>query len=1103
LDTTTGVISGAPSATAASATYTVTATNAGGSTTATFIVAVGKATPTISAAPAASDITFGQTLANSTLTGGTASTAGTFAFTTPSTSPNVGTANQDVTFTPNDTANYNTATASVSVTVGKATPTISAAPAASDITFGQTLANSTLTGGTASTAGTFAFTTPSTSPNVGTADQGVTFTPNDTANYNTATASVSVTVTSSAPTGLSYTSSSINGTVGAEIVSLTPTVTGSGITYSIDPALPSGLLLSPTTGVISGTPLVASASAAYTVTATNAGGSTTAMLTVAVAKIDQTITFGSLPAVTYAGGATLNLMATASSGLEVSYASSDTTVATVSGSTVTIVGAGSAIITASQAGSANYNPATSVDQTLTVNKADHAITFGSLADVTYSVGATLNLMATASSGLDVSYVSSDTTVATVSGNIVTILKAGSTEITASQAGGDNYNAAPAVTRTLTVNNADQTITFNPLSAVAYGAASLNLTAIASSGLEVSYVSSDTTVATVSGNVVTILKAGATEITASQAGNSSYAAATSVPQTLTVLRRPIMVTADAKSMTYGDANPALTFVVSDLVGSDTLSGSLATTATTSSSVSGSPYGITQGTVNNASNPNYDISFRGADLSVSAKAITVTADAQTKVYGALDPALTYQVASGALVGSDVLSGSLSRVAGEDVGTYAISSTLANANYDVTFVPNNLAIGQADATVTWPTAAAITYGDALSSATLTGGSREGTFAFTSPLTVPSAGVAQSFEVTFTPSSANYKTATQMVSVMVNKATPLITAVPTASAISFGQTLASSVLSNGTASVDGSFAFTTTSTAPSAGTASQGVTFTPNNTANYNTASTTVSVTVNPASLSSSDITLVPAGDGSYTATAAGVSGFTYSYAGRNQTSYGPSATAPTVAGFYTVTATSADGNYLGSASVNFSVTGPVAAGDALTKSGSNQPLLIPISDLLANDFRITNTSGATATGGLTVSAVTSGSGNTATLAGAYIQFTPSSGSTDTFTYTVSDGAKTGMGTVTITTETQAPTFTLQIVKVGTATYSGGNTTVTHDFIGVPGQVYQLEYTTNISGGAYTIIGNQSTGATGSFSVMITKSGDFVSEWNTHMFFRARLVR
>jgi len=483
--------------------------------------------------------------------------------------------------------------------------------------------------------------------------------------------------------------------------------------------------------------------------------------------------------------------------------------------------------------------------------------------------------------------------------------------------------------------------------------------------------------------------------------------------------------------------------------------------------------------------------------------LAADAKSKTYGAADPALTYQVASGALVGSDALTGGLTRAAGENVGTYAISSTLGNANYDVTFVPNNLTIGRADATVTWPTAAAITYGDALSAATLSGGTGEGTFAFTNPSTVPNAGVAESFEVTFTPTSANYKAATQMVSVMVNKATPTILVVPTASPITYGQTLASSVLSSGTASVAGSFAFTTTSTAPSAGTASQGVTFTPADTANYSTALTTASVTVNPASLSSSDITLVPAGDGSYTATATGVSSFTYSYAGRSAngitTSYS-SDTAPTAAGYYTVSAT-ATGNYSGSKTADYFVAGPVTNNDALTKPAGNQPYLIEVSSILTNDRRITTT-GTVETTGLTVTGVTSGSGNTATVAGAYIQFTPSSASTDTFTYTVTDGTKTATATVTITTETEAPTFRLQIVKVGAATFAGGNTTVTHDFIGVPNQTYLVEYATDLAGN-WTSAGNQSTGTTGSFSVNFTTSGDVAADWTARMFFRARLVR
>ena len=95
-------------------------------------------------------------------------------------------------------------------------------------------------------------------------------------------------------------------------------------------------------------------------------------------KLSQTISFGAIAAKTY-GDAPFALDATASSGLAVSYASSNTAVATISGNTVTVVGAGSATITASQAGSANYDAATDASQTLTVGKAAQTITFGAIA----------------------------------------------------------------------------------------------------------------------------------------------------------------------------------------------------------------------------------------------------------------------------------------------------------------------------------------------------------------------------------------------------------------------------------------------------------------------------------------------------------------------------------------------------------------------------------------------------------------------------------------------------------------------------------------------------------------------------------------------------
>ena len=90
-----------------------------------------------------------------------------------------------------------TATA-MNQTVEKATPAITTPPTATDITFGQSLANTTLNGGAASVLGSFTFTAPATEPPVGTASHSVTFIPADTLNYENAITSVSVTVNAAA-----------------------------------------------------------------------------------------------------------------------------------------------------------------------------------------------------------------------------------------------------------------------------------------------------------------------------------------------------------------------------------------------------------------------------------------------------------------------------------------------------------------------------------------------------------------------------------------------------------------------------------------------------------------------------------------------------------------------------------------------------------------------------------------------------------------------------------------------------------------------------------------------------------------------------------------
>ncbi len=243
----------------------------------------------------------------------------------------------------------------------------------------------------------------------------------------------------------------------------------------------------------------------------------------------------------------------------------------------------------------------------------------------------------------------------------------------------------------TTNKLSQTITFNALSDKTYGDADYSPGATASSALAITYTSTNASVATIVSGQIHIVGAGATTISANQAGDGSYYAASQVSQTLTVAKKALTITADAKSKVYGQTDPALTYQITTgaLVGADALTGSL-------SRVAGEDVGD-YAISSSLANANYTITFVPADLSITEKAITITADAKSKVYGQTDPALTYQITTGALVGADALTGSLSRATGEDVGDYAISSTLANTNYTITFVPADLSITEKAITIT----------------------------------------------------------------------------------------------------------------------------------------------------------------------------------------------------------------------------------------------------------------------------------------------------------------------------------------------------------------------------------------------------------------------
>ena len=178
-------------------------------------------------------------------------------------------------------------------------------------------------------------------------------------------------------------------------------------------------------------------------------------------------------------------------------------------------------------------------------------------------------------------------------------------------------------------------------------------------------------------------AGNHTATASALSNANYALPQNPTQSFTINPATVAVTAQAKSKTYGDADPALTYTAIGLVGDDTLTGAL----TRASGENVGTYAIQQGTL--AASGNYALTYTGANLTINKKALTVTAEAKRKTEGEADPQLTYTVTG--LVGSDTLTGTLARQPGEDAGTYDITqgTLAASDNYNISFTKGTLTI------------------------------------------------------------------------------------------------------------------------------------------------------------------------------------------------------------------------------------------------------------------------------------------------------------------------------------------------------------------------------------------------------------------------------
>jgi hypothetical protein len=710
-NTSTGAITQTPTAASAATNYTVTVTDSNSvSNTASFMLAVNKATPTITTLPTASAITYGQTLASSTLSGGVASVAGTFTWTTSSTAPNAGTPSYSITFTPTDTTDYNTATGSVSVTVNKATPTITTPPTASAITYGQTLASSTLNGGVASVAGTFAWTTTSTVPSTGTPSYSITFTPTDTTDYNTATGSVSVTVNKATPTITTLpTASAI--TYGQTLVSSTlsggaASVAGT-FTWTTSSTKPNA-----------GTP---SYSITFTPTDTTDYNTATGTVSVKVNKATPTITTSpTASAITYS-------QTLASSTLSGGVASVAGTFAWTTSSTAPTTGTASYSITFTPTDMTDYNTATGT-VSVTVNKATPTITTPPTASaITY--GQTL-----ASSTLSGGVASVAGTFTWTTSSTAPSTGTASYSVTFTPTDTTDYNTATGSV-SVTVNQALQTVTFaQPTSPVTYGSANtvaLSATGGASGNAVTFSVASGP--GSISGSTLTITGTGTIVINANQAGSTNYSAATQVQRSLAVTK--------ASSTLTGPAAQPVKVV-------DAQTGVIPVT------VAGQ--------------------YIGAGIAIPGNTISYTVSGNAFAPGT------------AAINNGVATISVPNNVAP--GTYTVTVTYAgDSNYAAaTPISVSLQVGQIQPTISWSQPGAINYGATLGSilgavaqnnstnipgteAYTATASTGGAIAVTSATVLPAG--SYTLTVNFTPmDTTTYKTATGTVSLTVNKILPSV---------------------------------------------------------------------------------------------------------------------------------------------------------------------------------------------------------------------------------------------------------------------------------------------------------------------------------------------
>jgi len=340
-------------------------------------------------------------------------------------------------------SNYNAVYKTVKITVNKAVP-YAIFPSAGQITYGQALSASILTGGSGD--GSFAWENPETIPTVINNGFNVVFTPFDTDNYLPIKQAVTLTVDKADQAPLSV--SGIPDTLTFGDKPFRPTVSGGSGTGSLGFAVVSGNAI---TVDASGKITIAHAGTAA-VKITNFGDdnylpvSRTFLLTVNKAKQSAALTF-SMPDTIAVGDAPFTIVGSGGNGsgaFGFSVASGNSIYVTETG-TVTVLSAGEAVITAVKAGDGDYLSREGTIRLRVDKGTQNALIISGIPQTIIAGQAPFNLNVYGGSGTgELSYaVASGKAVNVDANGLVTILKAGTAMLKVTKAADANYNDATA------------------------------------------------------------------------------------------------------------------------------------------------------------------------------------------------------------------------------------------------------------------------------------------------------------------------------------------------------------------------------------------------------------------------------------------------------------------------------------------------------------------------------------------------------------------------------------------------------------------------------------------------------------------------------------